>query len=141
MPLDYSAGEGNISFCMQEQVGTQAMKCGTYSCSNGSIIQRERHKRDCARHHDRDYNLSSPSSPLPSESATQQGAKSLLPSEMQIIHVLSRSWVRLRAIATYSTTPRATQIPIPANFRGHVKQLELQEVCKFYSCPSLFFLM
>lgn len=134
MPLDYSAGERNISLCMQEQVGTQAMKCGTYSCSNGSIIQRERHKRDCAWHHDRDYNLSSPSSPLPSESATLQGAKSLLPSEMQ-----SRSWVRLRAIATYSTTAHTTQISIPANFRGHLKQLDLQEVCKLYSCPSLFF--
>lgn len=125
---------------MQEQVGTRAMKCGTYSRGNGRIIQRERHDRDCARHHDRDYNRSSPSSPLPSESAAQQGAKSLLPSDMQIIHVLSSSWARLGAIATYSTTARPTQISIPSHFRGDLKQLNLQEVCKFLFVPfSLFY--
>lgn len=59
---------------------------------------------------------------------------------MQIIHVLSRSWVRLRAIATYSTTAHTTEISIPANFRGHLKQLDFQEACKFLFMPfSLFF--
>lgn len=31
VPLDYSAEERSISLCMQEQVGTRAMKCGTFA--------------------------------------------------------------------------------------------------------------
>lgn len=78
---------------------THAVKCANHSCSNSFIIRGELHSRRRVWEHERSKNLSSPSLPLPMKQShlAQQGGKSLLPSEMEMIHMLLCSWTRWRS--------------------------------------------